>query len=145
MPGVFSKLSSGKPRYILNQCYINAAYNRDHIFRGLGLRLVIGSLGLNGHYEFGGEKYTVKDFKRKWNDSHAWLEDKDGNVYDYIFAHYAFCARTWGKTPTFETDVELVAMPKDELRKQGLSYVPACAEAQAYIGKQVNAAYGIKI
>jgi len=142
MTNAFSKeqVFAQAPRtWKTNMCYWNAEANQ-HLF-GKQLRIVYGSLGLNGHYEFGGRDYKLADFKRKWNDSHAWLEDEDGNVYDYLFSWYATCAETWGKQVTFPINHELCGVSKrDLLRRYKLSYIPADAESQLFIQAKANAA-----
>lgn len=134
MSNAQSKLSPKMPAPTWQEgmCYWNAERNQ-HLF-GVPLKIVYGSLGLNGHYEFGGRDYKLNDFKKKWNDSHAWLEDEEGNVYDFLFNWYATCAQTWGKKVTFPTGVELRGVSKDDLlKKYRLSYVAADAESQSYI------------
>ena len=92
---------------------------------GHKLKLVIGSLGLNGHFEFGGKDWKMKEFKKKPSDSHAWLEDKDGNVYDYIFNHYGECAEHWGKTVSFPLKWEIVGISKQALKEEyGMEFIP---------------------
>jgi hypothetical protein len=134
-----------KPRYVLGECYMNAFKNLHGAFKDLGLHVVIGSLGLNGHYEYGGREYTLADFTKKWNDSHAWLEDAEGNVYDFIFDFYGDCAKHWGKKVTFRINCELRGVAKRDLLRQRLSYVPAPPDAQLYIATRVHALYGINL
>ena len=121
-------------------CYFNAFHNQRGRYKHLNLKVVIGSLGLAGHFEYGGKKHTRADFYANPFDSHAWLEDAEGNVYDYIFPFYAFCARTTGgKNPTFPTDWEILGVSKKDLEAEGLEYVPAPKLARADIIENVVA------
>jgi len=120
--------------YLYGECYYNALYNQQNTFMGSKLKLVIGSLGLNGHFEFGGKDWKMKEFKKKPSDSHAWLEDKDGNVYDYIFNRYGECAEYWGKTVSFPLNWEIVGISKQALKEEyGLEFVPAPPPTQKMI------------
>jgi hypothetical protein len=100
---------------------------------------VIGSLGLAGHFEFGGKYHTKDDFYKNPFDSHAWLEDAEGNVYDYIFPFYKECAILWHKNPTFPVDWEIIGCSKKDLEEEGLEYIPASSKARADIIKNVVA------
>jgi hypothetical protein len=60
---------------------------------GMDLKYVIGAtkyhtheqtLRGNGFTEDGKTLRTAEDLKQNWDDSHAWLEDDEGNVYDCI-------------------------------------------------------------
>ena len=123
--------------YKPGRCYANAHYNLENAFKHLGLHPVYGSLGLAGHYEYGGKDWGVKEFAKKPTDSHCWLEDADGNVYDYIFPDYLDFARHWGKTPQFQPG-ELIGESKKELLRRGLDFRAASPEAQAIIKKGVT-------
>jgi hypothetical protein len=111
--------------YTAGECYFNAAKNRVRGYKHLNLHWVCGSLGLAGHFEFGGKNWGVADFRKKPADSHAWLEDDEGNVYDYIFDRYAEFAETWGKKPRFPTSWCVEGISKEDLKAEGLEYVPA--------------------
>lgn len=131
-----SKFYSSKTqgRWIQGECYYNASYNRVNAFKGLGLKMVIGSLGLNSHFEYGGSNWGLKQFKQKPTDSHAWLEDSEGNVYDYIYDHYAYCAKSWGKKVSFPTEWEIIGISKKALKEEyGLEYIPAKKDVQEMI------------
>jgi hypothetical protein len=122
----FYSTKKNQGRWIESECYYNACYNRVNAFKGLGLKMVIGSLGLNSHFEYGGRNWTMKQFKQNPRDSHAWLEDAEGNVYDYIYEVYAYCAKTWGKKVSFPTNWEIIGISKKALKEEyGLEYVPA--------------------
>jgi hypothetical protein len=129
MTNSFSKMLSETPftvpiEAVLFHCYFNAFHNQRGRYKDLNLKVVIGSLGLAGHFEYGGKHHTRADFYKNPLDSHAWLEDDKGNVYDYIFPQYAEFARTWGKKPTFATNWEICGMSKKELAEDGLEYIP---------------------
>ena len=124
----------------LGACYFNAWHNMTKRYCLLKLKVVIGSLGLAGHFEYGGKKHTTRDFYKNPFDSHAWLEDAEGNVYDYIFPFYEYCARTTGgKNPTFPTDWEILGCSKKDLAEEGLEYIPCPPAARADIIKNVAA------
>jgi len=145
MPSVLSKPRDDTEhcflwaRYEMGQCYLNANINRNLAFKHLALKPVYGSLGLNGHFEFGGRNHSAADFFKNPMDSHCWLEDEDGMVYDYIFPEYAEAAETWGKAVTFPTDFHLQGWSKADLKElYGLEYIPAPIKAQRDIVKNVK-------
>ena len=128
--------------YLANNCFLNAAINKDNHYKERGLRLVIGSLGLNGWFEFGGKDWGMREFRAKHHsgyvwDAHGWLEDADGNIYDQIFNFYDEVAviRT-GKHLKKRGLIE--GESKDALRAVGLDYVPAAADVQAAIWKSME-------
>jgi hypothetical protein len=125
-------------KYRFGECYFNAAYNKFNAYRHHNLRWVVGSLGLADHFEYGGKNHTVADFRANPFDSHAWLEDADGNVYDYIFPTYATYAQSWGKTPTFQTDWLIEGISKADLAEDGLEYIPAPKKALADLTIQID-------
>lgn len=126
--------------FALNQCFQNALTNKDNGYKTLNLHLVIGSLGLNGWFEFGGKDWTtLAEWKAKgmkgggsW-DAHGWLEDDEGNVYDFCFANYLTIADVRnGRGKMTEGLVERLGKKNAE-KKRGLTYIPAPAEVQAFI------------
>jgi len=127
--------------WIFGHCYYNATRNNTRYFKDKRLKVVYGSLGLNGHFEYGGRNWTAKEFYPNPMDSHAWLEDAEGNVYDYIFPEYAAFAEKWGKTVTFQSDWEILGLSKADLLEDGLEYIPAPRKAQKDILKNVKAYY----
>ena len=95
--------------------------------------MVMGSLGINGWFEYGGKNWTKKDFEKKimgyCSDSHCWFEDDEGNVSDYLYEDYDF----WVKFNTRQKmrRVGLVeGVSKEELARDGVEYVPAPKDAQ---------------
>ena len=131
-----AKLGETKPVYIVNNCFFNAYMNQKGCYKDRKLRVVIGSLGVNDHYEFGGKEWTWKEFKAhgggfSW-DAHAWLEDSEGNIYDYIFREYDAIAKLWtGRGLKFVGRVE--GGSPEKFKEVGVSYVPADKETQENI------------
>jgi hypothetical protein len=123
-PSGLSSYMVGIRNYTVSNCYMNATMNNVFSFGGK-LKVVLGSIGLAGHFEYGGKTWGPNDFKRKPLDSHAWLEDDEGNVYDFIFPDYYDNARYWGKTPTFQAPWEILGISKADLAEEGLEYIPA--------------------
>jgi hypothetical protein len=126
-------LSDPYLHYQFGLCYYNACSNHSIYEKQTKkkLKLVIGSLGLNGHFEYGGKNYTAHDFLVKPFDSHAWLEDKDGNVYDFLFQEYADIAKLWNKEVTFPTEHEIIGVSKKTLKqKYKLEYIKAPRSSQ---------------
>lgn len=143
----FSKPILSKPQglWTFGNCYYNATYNKYNCFSHIrGLKVVYGSLGFNDHFEYGGKTWGAKQFYDAPFDSHAWLEDADGNVYDYIFPKYAWFAEQWGKTPTFATKWEVCGISRAELKEEGLEYVPAPRAVQKDILNNVRKMYDVK-
>ena len=152
--GFSGKISSDGPEeaynvdddltYILGDCYYNACKNKNVYEKKIKkkLKVVIGSLGLNGHFEFGGKNWTANDFYKNPLDSHAWLEDDEGNVFDYIFDTYGFYAQHWNKKVTFPLQYEIVGVSKEELKsKYNLEYIKASRPIYKDICKNVLARY----
>jgi hypothetical protein len=96
-----STLRNHKLIYEEQRCWYNAminsyAYNQVY---GLNLKWVVGALklhspkgcvGSNGFMNYDGDTFTLRppeDLKENWDDTHAWLEDDEGYVYDYITEH----------------------------------------------------------
>ena len=122
--------------YYENQCYINSFINKKHHYKNKNLKLVIGSLGLNGWFEFGGKDWGMEEFKKKMgaesSDSHCWLEDDNGNIYDYVFKGYDDIAeyrtgRKLGYTGILE------GKSKKWCKSAGLTYLPASKEVQTML------------
>lgn len=120
--------------YKKDQCFINAYINHHNHYLDKKLRLVIGSFAINGWFEFGGKNWTKKDFIKNLTgtyttDAHCWLEDEDGNVYDYIHEGYDFWVKIRTNKPMkFSGLVEGVS--KADLLGKGIEYVPADKETQ---------------
>lgn len=142
MSGTPSTVKLNLSFYRFGHCKDNALSALDKgIIKADGLHLVAGSLGLNGHYEYGGEAWTDKDFKkRNYRDAHVWIEDNEGRIYDYIDPEWAHCASFWGVRPSFPTSGYTINGKKpEELRKAfNISYIPAEPGTQDKIIKNLG-------
>jgi hypothetical protein len=116
-----------------SMCYWNAEKNLATVFADCGLKRVCGSVAFNGWFEYGGLRHTLKDFKAAPNDSHCWLEDDEGNVYDYAQPSWDYFARVNGHEGKMPLGVEFRGMSKEWLKANNLHYVPAPANAQAFL------------
>ena len=91
-----------QPIYEENKCWFNSARNLAPLSKlnGVKLHQVIGCVkwryaegdsAYTGYYgkTVDGKKiaapYTEDLLRKRWRDTHAWLEDDDGNVYDYLY------------------------------------------------------------
>lgn len=121
--------------YKKGYCFLNAYINSRHAYKDLGLKLKLGSLGLNGWFEYGGKNWGKADFFKthqpgSWTfDAHAWLEDAEGNVYDFCFKHYDWVCEVRG-VGKLKIQGLIEGKSKADLEALGLSYVTADAEAQ---------------
>lgn len=120
-------------------CLHNAYLNQQGIYKNLDLKIVIGSIAFNGWWEFGGKGWTMMDFinskrgKTSW-DAHAWLEDDEGNVYDWIFEEDSLIAILHtGKPLKCQGRVE--RRSKADLEARGVSYEAADEQTQYVIRK----------
>ena len=123
-----------------SNCLVNAYVNQNEAYRNLNLVLKIGSQSFNGWFEHGGKNWTVDTFQqmRKYNksngmplwDFHAWLEDKDGNVYDTIFETDNNVALLRTGKPLDPSIIGVVTKKsKDVLSRAGVEYVEAPPDA----------------
>jgi hypothetical protein len=123
--------------YKKDNCFINAYINHHNHYLDKKLRIVFGSFAINGWFEFGGKNWTKKDFIKNMTgtyttDAHCWLEDEDGNVYDYIHDGYDFWVKIRTNKPMkFSGLVE--GMSKADLLGKNIEYVPADKETQQMI------------
>jgi hypothetical protein len=119
--------------YIPGGCYLNAYVNKLNHYKDRKLKIVCGSLGINGFFEFGGKNWKKKQFQDKINgnrtDSHCWLEDEEGNVYDNLFLDYNFWVLLRTRKPMKRYGI-LEGVSKEELARDGVEYVPAPVDAQ---------------
>ena len=122
-----------KGSYMDKFCYYNALKNQRGVFSHLNLKRVFGSTAFNGWWEYGGAHYTLRDFKDYPSDSHCWLEDAEGNVYDYCQPSWHYYARNNGHPGKLPLGVEFRGVSKPALEALGLSYQPAPADAQAFL------------
>ena len=114
-------------------CYINAYINRLHHYKDKNLKMVIGALGINDWFEYGGKDWTLDDYQRTMfghiSDSHCWLEDDEGNVYDFLFEEYKYWVNIRTKKPMKRSGL-IEGVSKEELKADGIEYVPAPLEAR---------------
>ena len=119
-----------------NQCFYNAYINKRNCYKDLNLKLVIGSIAYNGWFEFGGEHWRKEDFLDNRNgnawDAHGWLEDEDGNIYDYIFDEDNAVSLYRTNKPIKHLGL-IEKASKYQCSKWGLTYVPADKETQTAI------------
>lgn len=114
-------------------CNMQAMYNAKNRYAQLGLKIVVGSLGLgkgrNVFFEFGGAHYkTVKQYfppNMSGADIHTWLEDNDGNVYDIVTAYMVDVTKIRSLKMDFKAEHIIEGLSKSKLRQHGLTYVPA--------------------
>ncbi len=129
-------MSSIPLTYKSNNCYLNAFFNSRHHYKHLGLKLVIGSFGINGWFEFGSPAYKKADFAKMMkgisSDSHCWLEDADGNVYDFLFPKYNYWCKIRTRRPMKRKGL-LEGVSKAELARDEIFYIPADKETQTML------------
>jgi len=108
-----------------NLCHFNSRSNKKGAFKDLNLKIVGGGLGLDGWFEFGGKDWKMKDYLNKPTDIHFWLEDDEGNVYDYIQPSWNWVAKVRGRYSKFP-NIELRGVSKAEIKRlYKIEYVPA--------------------
>ena len=124
--------------YKSGNCFINSFINKRHTYKDKDLKLVIGSIGFNGWFEFGGKDWKLKDFLKRhevgsvcW-DAHCWLEDAEGNIYDFAFEDYSEVARIQTRKPIRHHGL-IEGQSKAWCEERGLTYVPADAETSKAI------------
>ncbi len=124
--------------YKKGNCFLNAFINKRNHYKDKNLKLVLGSLGLNGWFEYGGSDWGLTEFALRHEpgthifDGHAWLEDEDGKVYDFCFDTYDAVAVVRTKKHLKVSGL-IEGVGKAKLQKQGLTYVPADKKTQSYM------------
>ena len=120
-------------------CFVNAYLNQQGIYKALDLKMVVGSVGWNDWFEYGGKGWTLLDFIKakkgytSW-DAHCWLEDKEGKVYDFISQTDDLYTRfRTGKGLKVLGVVE--GMTKADLLAKGIEYIPGDEATQYAIFK----------
>ncbi len=118
-------LESGKGYYMPDLCSINALVNKHVAYKDLNLEIVGGTLSLDGWEEYGGSnRKSLQDWLKNHTDIHYWLEDKEGNVYDFLFEHFNYCAKKHNKYCKFP-NIELQGVPKNVIeQKYKIKYIP---------------------
>jgi hypothetical protein len=119
------------------RCWQQAKFNKEHAYRQLGLKFVVGSLGMgktSPFFEFGGEAWDkVKTFKKtapdmfgrtQW-DVHVWLENDAGGIYDVVSWHVIGAAAQRSKVVDFSPGHVIEGLTRDALAARGLVYVAA--------------------
>ena len=115
-------------------CFLNADDNLHGCYRHYGLRMVYGSLAMGGWWEFGGNDWGEKKFRDWPANGHGWLEDCDGNIYDYVQPSWAGIAETNGRKVTWpRRGGWLEGVSKEDCQRMGLTYLPASPRAQKVI------------
>jgi hypothetical protein len=102
-------------------CWYNAILNREGTFRDAGLRMAIGGLTANGVSIYGHPNPADKRYAKKPNDSHAWLVDAYGRIYDHIHAGVTLVVQLSQKVPTFP-EGEIRGETPEALAAKGLVY-----------------------
>jgi hypothetical protein len=142
-----------------NCCILRALYNKDK-YDG-ELTIVAGSLGIGigePFFEFGGPSYSLSQFLRPPGflphggvdlslgvDSHVWLEDLDGKVFDVCDAGWLGVARMRGKKLTFCAGEVIEGVTKAELERKGLHYIAADDGIQKELVFALKKRYGFKL
>lgn len=122
--------------YKQRNCFINAYINKLNHYKDKNLKMVIGSLGINGWFEYGGKDWKKEDFKKRMeyhcSDSHCWLEDEEGNVYDMLFKEYKYWVEYRTHQPMKRVGL-IEGVSKEELARDGIVYLPACKDTQTML------------
>lgn len=131
-----------EPTYYEKFCFLNALINQQGIYKDKNLKIVVGSLGLNGWFEFGGRDWDTQKFIKKLShdqpsgfpsiDAHCWLEDEKGNIYDYIFDTYDVYSMVRTERPLGHLGL-IEKKSKKWCKSAGLHYLPASSDAQRTI------------
>jgi hypothetical protein len=98
------------------RCFLNAFVNSRHIYKGLNLKMKIGTMKYKQYYMYQ-EPRTIEYVEREWNKyeafaAHCWLEDDEGNVYDF-----------WLDDMIGAGDMRIEKMTKKEIKKFHYEYI----------------------
>jgi len=140
---VLSTLRYTTFRYVRNQCWYNAAHNiiTYKNLTGKNLRWVCGAViiwadrknGLSMSIGYGGgtrRDLNLRDAIRNYDDSHAWLEDDEGNVYDFFYEENVPSIAH----PDFTLEAGFIdGVPRKVLAQQGYDLRPFNEVAQAAV------------
>ena len=137
-----SRLVPSPVLYCVGMCFLNAEWNRTHAYADLRLHPVVGTLALNGWEEYGGSDWSEakwlearKDYLQ-W-DAHCWLEDDEGNVYDFCFDRYIEIALIQtGRRGLLKTGI-LERASRVDCGKRGMRYTPAPSAIQRMVMDEV--------
>ena len=146
-------------RFIQNQCWYNAVHNilyfKKH--RNLNLHWVVGAqvfwanrkegkfsgVGIKGRKYPDGRKeimtidriYDLDDLEDRFTNSHSWLEDNDGNIYDMIYPDDDKEIREKSDDPvSWRLKPGMIeGVPRDVLDQMGCELIPFSLPAQKVI------------
>jgi hypothetical protein len=142
---LFNAKYSDTRYYEQRNCFWDAYINQQRLARaGIKAKIVCGSLGFRilrhvhypagDHWLFGmaGSKY--KYFVENPTDSHVWVEDEDGGVYDFFHEEYLEDYKRHGLTIGVRGGCAIDGIQKSELRNTyGMIYEAADRKTQDYI------------
>jgi hypothetical protein len=112
-----AKMSETLPyQCVPKRCFVNAFVNSRHCYKDLKLKVKIGTMKWKDYYMYD-EPRSVESVEKEWNkyrafSSHCWLEDDEGNVYDY-----------WTDDMIEAKNTKVEKMSKEEIRKFNYEYV----------------------
>jgi hypothetical protein len=123
--------------YTYKTCYWNAEKNAETVFKDKGLKRVCGSLVLANAWAYGSPN-KKHNYKKNPSNSHCWLEDAEGNVYDYCQPFWDFEVRQVinpkdDDTPYLPLGVEFRGASKNSLKALGMEYIPAPEATQQFL------------
>lgn len=128
----YCNLQPNQLAYLDYGCFANAVYNRDNAYKSKKLTFVVGSLGIGvkPFWQYGCKKYKdMKDFARPSGfDAHGWLEDDNGNVYDYVYPSLNALAIVHDRHIKLKKDTRIEGETKHYLAKRGLHFIKALAD-----------------
>lgn len=131
--------------FIDNNCGGNVIMNRRAFEElvGKSLSIVVGAYGLckggsTDWYEWGSPGLSAAEMitcpLTGGKNCHLWLEDGEGNVYDYVSDYISKVVAPIHKktieTSEFLANILIVGQPKRVLKVAGLKYIPAPVEEQ---------------
>ena len=146
-------------RFVQNQCWYNAVHNilyyQKH--RNLKLNWVVGAqvlwanrkndefsaIGMRGKKYPDGHKeiltidrfYTLDQLERRFTNTHSWLQDDDGNVYEMIYPDDVKAVMSASADPvSWRLKAGMIeGMPRDVLDQKGCELIPFSLRAQKVV------------
>lgn len=93
------------------RCFVNAFVNSRHCYKDLKLKVKIGTMKWKDYYMYD-EPRSVESVEKEWNkhkafSAHCWLEDDEGNVYDY-----------WTSEMVEGKNTKVEKMTKEQIRRK---------------------------
>lgn len=151
--------SKPSPQFVQNQCWYNAAHNIIYFkkHRHLNLHWVVGAqvlwanrqkgeftaVGMRGKKYPDGRKeilpldriYSLDDLEDRFCNSHSWLEDDEGNVYDMIYPDDDKEVRAASADPvSWRLKPGMIeGVPRDVLDQMGCELIPFSLPAQKVV------------